>query len=256
MSRRPFVAGNWKMNLEAASALQLTQEVVRMTSRHRMVDVGIVPSHPFLAAAAQKLEGTRIQLGAQDLHPEDGGAYTGAVSGRQLRSCGVGFVLAGHSERRHVFGDDEAQVAAKVEAGLRVGLDVMLCIGETEAQRDAGETQAVLEQQLYSATWKLQGEDWSRLTVAYEPVWAIGTGRTASPEQAEQAHAWARKWVQNHVSETVAGALRILYGGSVKPANAAELMAREGVDGALVGGASLTADSFAAIVSAAAGERS
>ena len=256
MNRRPFVAGNWKMNLQASTALQLTQEVVRTTGRHRAVDVGIIPSHPFLAAAGHKLEGTRLQLGAQDLHSEDGGAFTGAVSGPQLRSCGVRFVLVGHSERRHVFGDDERIVAAKVEAGLRAGLDVMLCLGETEAERDTGETQGILEQQLSSATWKLQGEDWSRLTLAYEPVWAIGTGRTASPEQAEQAHAWARNWVQNHVSETVAGALRILYGGSVKPANAAELMAREGVDGALVGGASLKADSFAAIVSAAAGERS
>lgn len=256
MNRRPFVAGNWKMNLQASTALQLTQEVVRTTGRYRAVDVGIIPSHPFLAAAGHKLEGTRLQLGAQDLHSEDGGAFTGAVSGPQLRSCGVRFVLVGHSERRHVFGDDERIVAAKVEAGLRAGLDVMLCLGETEAERDAGETQGILEQQLSSATWKLQGEDWSRLTLAYEPVWAIGTGRTASPEQAEQAHAWARNWVQNHVSETVAGALRILYGGSVKPANAAELMAREGVDGALVGGASLKADSFAAIVSAAAGERS
>ena len=131
----------------------------------------------------------------------------------------------------------------------------MLCLGETEAERDAGETQGILEQQLSSATWKLQGEDWSRLTLAYEPVWAIGTGRTASPEQAEQAHAWARNWVQNHVSETVAGALRILYGGSVKPANAAELMARR-CRWRLGRGSEPQADSFAAIVSAAAGERS
>ena len=256
MSRRPFVAGNWKMNLDAATALQLTQEVVRMTSRHRAVDVGIIPSHLYVAAARQKLDGTRLRLGAQDLHAAESGAFTGAVRGPQLASCGVDFVLVGHSERRHVFGDEEPAVAAKLEAGLAAGLDVMLCIGETETQRDAGETQAILEQQLSTATWNLSGGDWARLTVAYEPVWAIGTGRTATPEQAEQAHRWTRRWVQNHVSETVAAALRILYGGSVKPANAAELMAREGVDGALVGGASLQADSFAAIVAAAAGDRS
>lgn len=255
MSRRPYVAGNWKLNLTAAEATRLAGEVVRMTSRHRQVDVGIIPSFPYLVPAAQKLAESRILLGGQDLEPVDFGAFTGAVNGAQLASCGAQFVLVGHSERRHVFGDDDARVAAKLESALAAGLDVMLCIGETEAERDGEETQVVIERQLSTATWNLDASDWSRLTVAYEPVWAIGTGRTASPGQAQQAHRWCREWVQEHVSETVAGALRILYGGSVKPANAAELMAREGVDGALVGGASLQADSFAAIVNAAAGDR-
>lgn len=256
MTRRPYVAGNWKMNLLAADALRLASDVMRKTARHRSVDIGIIPSFPYLMGIAQRLEGSSLRLGAQDADPESFGARTSAVNAEQLKSAGVGFTLVGHSERRAVFGDSDADCNAKVHAALNAGLEVMLCIGETEMQRDQNQTQSVIERQLAGGLEGVSEDQWERLSLAYEPVWAIGTGRTATPDQAEQAHAWTRSWVEQRASKRVAAAVRILYGGSVKPANAAELLAREGIDGALVGGASLEADSFAAIVAAAANSRS
>ena len=256
MTRRPYVAGNWKMNLTAPEALRLASEVVRKTGRHRSVDVGIIPSYPYVMGIAQRLEGSATKLGVQDIDASGFGARTGAVNAVQAESAGAVLTLVGHSERRALFGDDDAACRAKVEAALSAGLEVMLCVGETEMQRDQNQTQAVIEAQLSGGLMGVSDEHWSRISIAYEPVWAIGTGRTATPNQAQQAHAWARDWLGQRASKRVADDMRILYGGSVKPANAAELLAREGIDGALVGGASLEADSFAAIVAAAANSRS
>ena len=256
MTRRPYVAGNWKMNLSASDAVRLASDVVRKTGRHRSVDIGIIPSFPYLMGIAPRLEGSSLKLGAQDLDAHGFGARTSGVNAVQLKSAGAIFTLVGHSERRAIFGDDNAACNAKVHAALDEGLEVMLCIGETEMQRDQNQTQQVIENQLEGCLKGVSDDQWERLTLAYEPVWAIGTGRTATPDQAEQAHAWVRQWVEHRASKRVADAMRILYGGSVKPANAAELLARAGIDGALVGGASLEANSFSAIVAAAADSRS
>ena len=256
MTRRPYVAGNWKMNLLASDAVRLASDIVRKTGRHRSVDIGIIPSFPYLMGIAPRLEGSSLKLGAQDLEANEFGARTSGVNAVQLKSAGAVFTLVGHSERRAVFGDDDTACNAKVHAALNAGLEVMLCIGETEIQRDQNQTQQVLENQLAGGLNGVSDDQWEHLTLAYEPVWAIGTGRTATPDQAEQAHAWVRAWVEHRASKRVADAIRILYGGSVKPANAAELLARKGIDGALVGGASLEADSFSAIVTAAANSRS
>ncbi len=256
MSRRPFVAGNWKMNLSASEALRLASDVMHKTARHRSVDVGIVPSYPYLMSIAQRLEGSALKLGAQDVDAMGFGARTGAVNAVQAHSAGACFTLVGHSERRAIFGDTDADCSAKLSAALEAGLDVMLCIGEREGERDQGATKTVLEGQLAGGLETVDDAAWSRVSLAYEPVWAIGTGRTATPDQAEQAHAWVRAWVEARASKRVAADMRILYGGSVKPANASDLLAREGIDGALVGGASLDAASFAAIVAAAADSRS
>lgn len=256
MTRRPYVAGNWKMNLSASDAVRLASDVVRKTGRHRSVDIGIIPSFPYLMGIAPRLEGSSLKLGAQDLDAHGFGARTSGVNAVQLKSAGAIFTLVGHSERRAIFGDDNAACNAKVHAALDEGLEVMLCIGETEMQRDQNQTQQVIENQLEGGLKGVSDDQWERLTLAYEPVWAIGTGRTATPDQAEQAHAWVRQWVEHRASKRVADAMRILYGGSVKPANASELLARVGIDGALVGGASLEANSFSAIVAAAADSRS
>ena len=256
MSKRFYVAGNWKMNLSAADALRLASEVVRTTARHRGVDVGIIPSFAYLMGIAPRLEGSSLKLGAQDVDAQSFGARTSAVNAEQARSAGAVFTLVGHSERRSIFGDSDKDCSAKLRAALDAGLDVMLCIGETENERDQGQTQAVVERQLAGGLETVGDEEWARMSLAYEPVWAIGTGRTATPDQAEQAHVWVRDWLEGRASKRVAADMRILYGGSVKPANASELLAREGIDGALVGGASLDAASFAAIVAAAASSRS
>jgi triosephosphate isomerase len=256
MTKRPYVAGNWKMNLAAADALRLASEVVRTTARHRGVDVGIIPSFPFMMGIAPRLEGSALKLGAQDVDACEFGARTSAVNAEQALSAGAVFTLVGHSERRSIFADSDADCSAKLRAALDAGLEVMLCIGETESERDQGTTQAVVERQLAGGLETVRDEEWTRISLAYEPVWAIGTGRTATPDQAEQAHAWVRGWLEGRASKRVAADMRILYGGSVKPANASELLAREGIDGALVGGASLDAVNFAAIVAAAASSRS
>jgi triosephosphate isomerase len=243
------------MNLLAVDAQRLASEVMRMTARHRGVDVGIVPSAAFLMGIAPRLEGSSLKLGAQDVDAKGFGARTGAINAAQAQSAGARFTLVGHSERRAIFGDSDELCGTKLRAALDAGLEVMLCIGESEAERDQGKTQSVVETQLAGGLASVQESEWSQISLAYEPVWAIGTGRTASPDQAQQAHLWVRDWLAQRASKSIAAGMRILYGGSVKPANASELLAREGIDGALVGGASLDAASFAAIVAAAASSR-
>ena len=250
MARSPIVGGNWKMHLELDGAVALASEVRNRLSAQRAVDVVVFPPFPFLAPVADRLRESRIGLGAQDLHTAEKGAFTGAVSASMLTSVGAQWVLVGHSERRQVFGDSDNVVAAKLRVALAHKLRPVLCIGETLQEREAGQTFAVLGRQLDSALSGLTPSALSTLVLAYEPVWAIGTGKVATPEQAQETHAWIRRHIADALGAGFASALRIQYGGSVKGDNAAGLLGQADIDGALVGGASLQADEFAAIVRA------
>ena len=243
------------MNTTLPDAIQLADGLKRRIGRLRNVDIAVVPPAPFIHAVAQRLHGERIHVGAQDLHPKPSGAFTGAVSAAQLRSAGASFVLVGHSERRHVFGDGDDDVAAKLQAALENDLDVILCIGETLEQRESGATFELCQTQLQVSLADVSQEQMARVTVAYEPVWAIGTGRTASPAQAQEVHRFVREWLEDRFDVEVSSQTRIQYGGSVKPNNVGALLAGADVDGALVGGASLDVSSFTAIVCSASGGR-
>jgi triosephosphate isomerase len=204
-----------------------------------------------LAAVAEIVRGTDIRLGAQNVFWETQGAWTGEVGPEMLRDAGCAYVLIGHSERRTHFGETDATVARRLRAALDAGLGAIVCIGETLAQREAGTTETVTATQLQGGLGALGPGDWARVTLAYEPVWAIGTGRNATPAQAQEVHAHLRAWITSHVDAAIARAVRILYGGSVKPENATQLMEQPDLDGALVGGASLESDAFLRIVAAA-----
>lgn len=245
MSRRLLAAANWKMHLRAGEARALCE---RLLARLPVpgVEVALFPSFPLLPVVAAAVSGSDVGLGGQDLHAADAGAHTGDVSGAQLADAGCGWVLVGHSERRRDHGESDAAVAAKLEAATRHGLRPILCVGETRDERRAGETFAVLARQLAAALPVLGAGG----TVAYEPVWAIGTGDTATPAQAQEAHAFLRERAAGILGDTAAAGLRLLYGGSVKPDNAPELGRQPDVDGFLVGGASLDAGHFLAIIHA------
>jgi triosephosphate isomerase len=252
-ARVPLVAANWKMNLLSADAAAHCRTLVDGLgdgAAERDAEVLIFPSFPLLPAVAAGLRGTRVGWGGQDLHPEDDGAHTGDVSGPQLVDAGCSWALAGHSERRHDHGEGDGLVARKVAAAVRNGLTPLICVGETKAERDAGETFEVLGSQVAMALAPLRaaGDPPPPFALAYEPVWAIGTGDTATPETAQEAHRFLRSTLAESVGADVAGATRILYGGSAKPHNAPELILREDVDGFLVGGASLDAEEFLAII--------
>ena len=250
MQRTPVFGGNWKMNpADARSAHGLAAGVRRRLGSWHRSDVAVFVPGPFLPAAHDALRDSRVGLGAQDLFPAAGGAFTGGMSPPMLASVGATWALVGHSERRVVFGEDDALVAAKLRASLAAGFDTVLCVGETQAERDAGATLHVLARQLSVA---LNGvADLSKVVLAYEPVWAIGTGQVATPALAQQTHAAIRAVIADGHGDAAAAAIRIQYGGSVKPDNAAALLAMPDIDGALVGGASLDPDAFAAIVRAA-----
>ena len=242
------VLGNWKMNTGLAEAVGLASAVVRATADDAAaVRVGIAPPFVWLDALRERVAGSAVWLGAQTVHAEAGGAHTGSVSAPMLADLGCRFVLVGHSERRAA-GETDADVAAQARAALASGLVPVVCVGETLAQRDAGDAEAVVTASLRASLDGVDGKAAGALIVAYEPVWAIGTGRTASPEQAQAMHAVLRDALR---ALGLPDGLAILYGGSVKPDNAAELFAQPDLDGALVGGASLDADAFAAIVRAA-----
>ncbi|MCE7927167.1 MAG: triose-phosphate isomerase [Dehalococcoidia bacterium] len=244
--RRPFIAGNWKMNTTEAEAAALARAVVAETAGAGC-DVAVCPPFPHLAAVRSATAGSHVAVGAQDVYWEAAGAFTGEVSVAMLVSY-CRYVIIGHSERRQFFGETDETVRRKTEAVLRSPLDPIVCVGELLAERRAGETEAVLSRQVREG---LRGLDLGpRLTVAYEPVWAIGTGETATPEVAQAACAFIRSELRA-LGGTVADAIRIQYGGSVNPENAASLLAQPDIDGALVGGASLKAPQFAAIVAAA-----
>ena len=252
MARSYVIGGNWKMNLDLAGAQRLAADVRNRLGSQRGAEVVVFPAYPFLHAVAETLREGRVQVGAQDLAVQPKGAFTGAVSATMLRSVGCTHVLIGHSERRHVFGDSNAVVAEKLSVALQNELQPVLCIGETIEQRRAGKTFAVVDEQLTTALKPHTPEALRKLVIAYEPVWAIGTGETATPEQAQEVHAHIRSHVADLLGPSFAEAVRIQYGGSVKPGNAAGLLGQKDIDGALVGGASLKADDFAAIVRAPA----
>lgn len=250
MARRLFIAGNWKMNLGPAQAAGLALELKAALASNTAVDVAVAPVAVSIPAVAAKLKHSGLHVAGQDLHAEASGAFTGAVPGEHLREAGCTYVIVGHSERRQLFGDDDALIAKKVKAAFRAGLLPILCVGETLSQRQAGQLEAVLVQQLSVAMGGLAADQAAAITLAYEPVWAIGTGHNASPEQAQEAHATIRGWLRGHFPAFVADQLRIQYGGSVKASNAGALLTQPDVDGALVGGASLKAADFLGIIEA------
>jgi triosephosphate isomerase len=253
MTRRKLVAGNWKMHLATAAARDLAAASAAAARARPDADAAVFPAFVHLAAVREALAGSAVLLGAQACHDQPQGAHTGEVSAEMLADAGVTVVLCGHSERRAA-GEGDAAVAARVRAVLRARLRPLLCVGETLDERDGGATTAVLVRQTEAALAGLAAADLARLDVAYEPVWAIGTGRTAAAAQAVEAHGVVRRVLVGKFGEA-GRSPRILYGGSVKPSNAAELMSAEGVDGVLVGGASLDAASFRAILDAAPAAR-
>ncbi|MFP4501651.1 MAG: triose-phosphate isomerase [Candidatus Hydrogenedentota bacterium] len=250
--RKPLIAGNWKMNKLTAEAVQLVEELKPALQGIDNIDIVVCPVFTVLSAVAKAAAGTNIAVGAQNCYKEESGAFTGELSPQMLKDAGCTWVIIGHSERRHVFGESDQLLNEKLRYALNQGMNVMFCIGETLDEREGGQMEDVLRQQVGEGLKGLSNGDFQQLALAYEPVWAIGTGKTASPEQAEEAHDFVRALVRDQFGETLADNLRIQYGGSVKPDNAGALLAKPNVDGFLVGGAALKADSFAAIVKAGA----
>ncbi len=246
--RRPVIAGNWKMYKTQAEARAFLAALKPLVASSTHCDIVVAPPFAALAAAAEAARGSAIAIAAQDLHWEKEGAFTGEVSAKMLLEAGCRYVLIGHSERRQHFGETDERVNKKVKAALEAELVPIVCVGETLEQREAGQTEAVLERQFRSGFAALTGAEFSRILIAYEPVWAIGTGRTATPEIAAEAHRFLRRLAATTFTSERAAGLRILYGGSVKPDNIKGLMAQVEIDGALVGGASLNAQSFASLV--------
>ena len=247
-NRKPLLAGNWKLNCRIDEALVLVDELAALVGSSADRDVLVAPPFTAIAAVAQRLASSRIHVAGQDLYWEDTGAYTGEVSGPMLVAAGCSHVIVGHSERRHLFGDTDEWVARKTAAALRADLVPIVCVGETLAEREAGTTLAVVERQVRAVLSDLGPAALRRIVVAYEPVWAIGTGKVATPEQAQEVHRAIRGILATLAGGEIAAAVRIIYGGSVKPDNIDALMAQPDLDGALVGGASLQAADFARIV--------
>jgi triosephosphate isomerase len=248
MARRSVVAGNWKMFKTNAEAVAMVTELRALLASMPEVEVVVCPPFTALGAVSQALEGSRIAVGAQNLHWENQGAFTGEVSASMLLSCGCRYVIIGHSERRQFFGETDETVNRRVNKALSTPLVPIVCIGEMLAEREAGRVEEVVLGQLERGLAGLTPDQISRIIIAYEPVWAIGTGKTATPQIAEDVHAMIRRRLAESFSPQVADTVRVLYGGSVKPENISELMARPDIDGVLVGGASLDAGSFAKIV--------
>jgi len=250
--RKPFVAGNWKMNLTRAEAVALGSALAAKAAAFPAVDIGIVPAFVHLDAVGQAIKTSPVLLGAQDACAEKNGAFTGAISTAMLSDLAVKFVLVGHSERRHVFGESDALCNKKLLAVLNAGLIGVLCVGEKIEERQANKTFDVCKTQLVEGLKGLDKAKAGQLVIAYEPVWAIGTGLTATKEQAQEVHKFIRAELATIFDQSTADALRIQYGGSVKASNAAELMSQPDVDGALVGGAALKVEEFLGIITAAA----
>lgn len=249
--RKPIIAANWKMNMTAGEAEGYLDTFLREAGQENGVDIVIVPPFTAIPKVSERLNAVQnVKVGAQNMSAEKSGAFTGEISAAMLRELFVRFVVLGHSERRTLFGETDAVVNRKTHAAHEAALRPIVCIGETLAQRDAGEVERVLETQLRGSLAGLSAKELAETVVAYEPVWAIGTGRTATPEQAQEAHAFIRKTLAEISEPAVAEKIRIQYGGSVKPENTAALMSQPDIDGALVGGASLDPRAFAQIVKA------
>jgi triosephosphate isomerase len=251
--RKPFVAGNWKMNTDSRSSVELAKAVAASSAgvAREKVTVAVLPPFVYVPAVVKAVSASGVAVGAQDVYFELKGAFTGEISPAMLKDVGCTYVLCGHSERRHVLGESDELVGKKTTAALSGGLLPILCVGELLEERDAGQTEQVVARHLRTGLAGLSADKMSAVTIAYEPVWAIGTGRTATPQQAQEVHAFIRNWLSETYGANLAQEARILYGGSVKSDNAKELMAQEDVDGLLVGGASLKADEFARIIQAA-----
>ncbi len=260
MSRKPFIAGNWKMNKTGAGATELIDALKPLVADVDGVDIAVCPPFTTIAAATVALEGSNILLGAQNLHTveKDGklvqsGAYTGEISAEMLKASGVQCVILGHSERRQYFGETDAGVNVKIRSAFEFGLLPIICVGETLADRDGGITMPVVEIQVRGCFAGIPADQAAQCVIAYEPVWAIGTGRTATPDQAQEVHAFIRGVLTDLYGEATAQAIRIQYGGSMNAANAAELLSQKDIDGGLIGGAALKAGDFSVIVKAAQG---
>jgi triosephosphate isomerase len=250
---KPFVAGNWKMNTDIHSGVELAESIAAGSEAlaGEKVTVAVCPPFVYLGDVANAVRLSNIAVGAQDIYFESKGAFTGEISASMLKDVGCTYVLCGHSERRHVIGETDELVNKKVAAAISGGLLPILCVGELLAEREASQTEEVVTRHLKSGLAGLSDEKVLAVTVAYEPVWAIGTGRTATPQQAQDVHAFIRELLEEMYGDQAAAEIRILYGGSVKPNNAADLMREKDIDGLLVGGASLNADDFLAIIQSA-----
>lgn len=246
--RKPFIAGNWKMNLDRHESIALTNAVADQAEHIGKAEIAICPPFVYLDVVRQALGNSVVALGAQNFYPEPNGAFTGEVSAAMLKDVGCKYVILGHSERRHILGETDAFINKKVHAALNAGLLPILCVGELLAEREAGKTAEVVRTQFEGSCAGLSAQQMAEVVIAYEPVWAIGTGKVATPAQAEEVHLALRKMVAQRYNSQVADVVRIQYGGSVKPANAAELLSQPNIDGALVGGASLKAEDFLGIV--------
>ncbi len=250
--RKKLIAGNWKMNTTRAEAIALASAVVEAARGYPQVNVAIYPPFPWLLLLVEVIKGSPVWLGAQNCHYEKSGAFTGEVSPQMLLDAGCTSVLIGHSERRHGLGETDALLNKKAKAALAAGLKVIFCVGELLAEREANQTDNVLDRQATNGLRDLPPDKLANLILAYEPVWAIGTGKVATPEEAQAAHAFLRKKISGIFSENFAQSLPILYGGSATPDNVTSLLTQPDVDGGLVGGASLKADLFAKIIQIAA----
>jgi len=247
--RKPIIVGNWKMYTSLSEAKELVKTLKENIGEVTGIEVGVCPPFVYLFPVKNIIEGSPIKLGAQNCHWEKSGAFTGEVAAVMLKDIGCAYVIAGHSERRHQMGESDDTVNKKLKAVLAAGLNPILCIGELLEEREGGSTETVLRRQITQGLSGITPEQMQSVIIAYEPVWAIGTGKTATPEQAQETHSFIRKFISTVFTEAIAQDIRIMYGGSVKPENAAELSAQSDVDGFLVGGASLKAESFIQIIS-------
>jgi triosephosphate isomerase (TIM) len=251
MKRTPFIAGNWKMNLDRAAAVKLAEAVAKQAASLAGVELAVCPPACYLDAVGKALASSKVALGAQNVYWQPNGAFTGELSVAMLQDVGCKYVILGHSERRHVLGETDAEINKKVHAALAGGLLPIVCVGELLAEREAGKTLDVIRSQFDGSLAGVSATQMRQIVIAYEPVWAIGTGKVATPQQAEDVHLDLRKIMADRYNEEIAQTVRIQYGGSVKPENAAELLHQPDIDGALVGGASLKADQFMGIVAGA-----
>lgn len=251
--RRPFIAGNWKMNLDRSLAVALAAGVAKEADGVDGVDLAVCPPSVYLDAVAGAIAGSEIALGAQNMYHKPKGAFTGEISAAMLCDLGCRYVILGHSERRHVLGETDEDINRKVHTALDAGLIPIVCVGELLSEREAGQTLEVIRRQFDGSLAGLSAAQMDRIVIAYEPVWAIGTGKVATPQQAEEVHLDLRKIMEDRYNQEVAQSVRIQYGGSVKPDNAAELLEQPNIDGALVGGASLEVESFMGIIAGLGG---
>ncbi len=246
--RRQFIAGNWKMNLDRASAVALAKGLVKEAKNVDGVDMAVCPPSVYIDAVGKAIAGSKIGLGAQNMYHEPKGAFTGEISAGMLLDLGCKYVILGHSERRHVMGETDGEINQKVHVALEAGMTPIVCVGELLVERETGKTGEVIRHQFDGSLVGLSAEQMAKTVIAYEPVWAIGTGRVATPQQAEEVHLDLRKIIEDCYNKETARAVRIQYGGSVKPDNAADLLTQPNIDGALVGGASLKVDLFMGII--------